>query len=146
MIGEIISIAVPYIFSPGCQDIPPLQEDPNVLAAINKAARLWGEGYPDVIAARQVYNQRTPGVSNGYESYVHRIEQTQNCCNKCSFYRDKAEEQLIKIDSLIAPLLNSSQAGILGLGAGVKDVFTKPIYLIPICVMLVILFIVLLKR
>lgn len=139
MIGTLIDIALPFI-KPGCQDIPPLQEDPNVLKAINKAAKLWGADYPDVKEAREAYYD---GEGHGYKE---RVEQTHNCCNKCSHYRDKAEEQLIKIDNLIAPLLNSSQAGILGLGAGVKDIFTKPIYLIPICVMLVILFIVLLKR
>lgn len=140
MIGEIISAVLPSVIKTGCQDIPPLQEDPNVLAAINKAARLWGEDYPDVREAREAYSNPEK------EGYKDRVLQTHSCCKKCSHYRDRAEEQLIKIDSLIAPLLNSPQAGILGLGAGVKDVFTRPIFLIPISIILVILFIFLLKR
>jgi len=146
MFAEVIGMGVKYLLFPGCQEQPQLSVDPNVLKAINKAAHLWGEGHPDVIAARQAYNQRTPGASNGYESYVHRIEQTHNCCNKCDYYASKAQEKLDEIESLITPLLDSPQAGILGVKAGVKDVFTKPLYLIPICVLLVIILIFVFRR
>lgn len=139
MIGTLINVALPFI-KPGCQDIPPLKEDPNILKAINRAAKLWGEDYPDVREAREAYSNPAK------EGYKDRVLQTQNCCNKCSRYRDKAEEQLIKIDSLIAPLLNSSQAGILGMKEGIKTTFTNPLFLIPIVILIAMILIFAFRR
>jgi len=131
MFSTVIGIGVKYLLSPGCQDQPQLSIDPNVLPAINKAARLWGKNHPDVIQAYYAYYGGDGGHGE-FEGYVDRIEQTHNCCNKCDHYVRKAQERLDEIENLIVPLLNSPQAGILGVKAGVKDVFIKPIYLIPI--------------
>lgn len=144
MFSEVIGLGVKYLLIPGCQQRPQLKIDPNVLVAINKAARLWGEDYPDVKKARQAYSGG--GEWGEYEGYADRIEQTHNCCNKCDHYARKAQEQLDLIDSLISPLLSSPQAGILGVKEGIKDVFTKPIFLIPICIMLVVVLILLFRR
>jgi len=135
MFAEVIGIGVKYLLSPGCQEQPQLSVDPTVLPAIDKAAKLWGKDHPDIIQAYSAYYGGGSGYDEG-EGYIDRIEQTHNCCNKCDHYVNKAQERLDEIGSLIQPLLDSPQAGILGVSAGVKNVFTKPIYLIPICIMI----------
>ena len=145
MFATVVGLGVKYLLSPGCQDQPQLSIDPNVLPAINKAASLWGKDHPDVIQAYFAYHGGGGGHSEG-EGYEDRINQTHNCCNKCDHYARKAQERIDEIESLIVPLLNSPQAGILGVKAGIVSTFTKPIYLIPIIILVVILLIFAFRR
>jgi len=145
MFGEVISLGVQYLLSPGCQEQPQLSVDPTVLPAIDKAAKLWGKDYPDIKQAYFAYYGGGGGYDEG-EGYVDRIEQTHNCCNKCDHYVGMAQERLDEIAGLIKPLLDSPQAGILGVTAGVKDVFTKPIYLIPIIILIAMILIFAFRR
>jgi len=135
MFETVVGLGINYLFNPGCQDQPQLSIDPNVLPAINKAAKLWGKDHPDVKQAYFAYYGRGGGYDEG-EGYTARIGQTHSCCNKCDHYVRKAQERLDEIESLITPLLDSPQAGILGVKAGVVSAFTKPIYLIPICILI----------
>jgi len=145
MFSSVVGIGVKYLLFPGCQDQPQLKIDPNVLSAINKAASLWGKNHPDVKQAYFAYYGGGGGYDE-YEGYVDRIEQTHNCCNKCNHYVDRAQDRLNEIENLIVPLLNSPQAGILGVKAGIVSTFTKPIFLIPICILIFALLFLTLRR
>lgn len=145
MFSTVVGLGVKYLLSPGCQDQPQLSIDPNVLPAINKAASLWGKDHPDVIQAYFAYHGGGGGYDEG-EGYTARIGQTHNCCNKCDHYARRAQDRLNEIEGLIKPLLDSPQAGILGVKAGVVSAFTKPIYLIPICILIFALLFLALRR